>query len=407
MIKQFLVVIIALLIWLTPSTALAAKQPSLNLTSEQAEELQHIRCGWETTNQLLSEDFISDAEAVKIKASYTAKLKSIIPNLDISHTEFEQIIQYQNNAHNFGQSLRGLFSFTNIVETVSSFLLAIAIGWLIRLYLLPLLRLIPLILYESVLYTIIFAALAAGYWLNPQDTYQYVLLSGCLSLIGMLSWSSWQHKSSWQQFCQKIGLDIFSLCALILFLIWSAVAVAYQNVAIAFLAVAALETFWGFAVVVMPLTYIIGFRSRAVIPKTMILSLLLLVIYIVAQITSTILPYLDIFAPGIKYISSFVYFIGLLIVSSKWYFRKNFNLYLLMQGLTIISGIAALYISSVWQISVLKGISGTLFTLYVIEKYFELPWTKKTWAWATFGLSIILYACAYLIRSYPELFLIS
>ena len=78
-----------------------------------------------------------------------------------------------------------------------------------------------------------------------------------------------------------------------------------------------------------------------------------------------------------------------------------------MQGLTVISGVIALYVSSVWQISVLKGISGTLFALYAIEKYCELPWTKKTWAWATLGLSIILYACAWLIRSYPELFLIS
>ena len=78
-----------------------------------------------------------------------------------------------------------------------------------------------------------------------------------------------------------------------------------------------------------------------------------------------------------------------------------------MQGLTITSGIVALYVSSVWQISVLKGVSGTLFTLYGIEKYFELPWTQKTWTWAILGLSIILYACAWLIRSYPELFLIS
>ncbi|HHP7230409.1 MAG TPA: hypothetical protein ACFCUY_06075, partial [Xenococcaceae cyanobacterium] len=67
---------------------------------------------------------------------------------------------------------------------------------------------------------------------------------------------------------------------------------------------------------------------------------------------------------------------------------------------------SALYVSSVWQIAVLKGVSGTLFSLYAIEKYFELPWTKKTWAWGMFGLSILLYVCVWLIRSYPELFLI-
>ena len=404
---RILGLIIALLILLIPGTALAAKQPNLNLTSEQIESLQHIRCGWDTTNQLLSEDLILDAQAVKIKASYTSKVKSIVPNLDISQTDFSELIEYQNNANNFSKNLTGLLSFTNIVATVSSFLLAFSIGWLIKLYLLPLLRLMPLSVYESILYTIIFAAISTGYWLEREGIYQYVVLSGCLSLIGILGFSFWQHKSFFQQFSQKVGLDIFSLCALILFLIWTAVAIAYQNVEIAFLAVAALEAFWGFAVAVIPFGYAVGFRNRAVVPRTMILSLLLLVIYSVAQITNTSLPYLDIFAPAIKYISSFVYFIGLLIVSSKWYCRNNFKLYLLMQGLTITSGIVALYVSSVWQISVLKGVSGTLFTLYGIEKYFELPWTQKTWTWAILGLSIILYACAWLIRSYPELFLIS
>ena len=125
-----------------------------------------------------------------------------------------------------------------------------------------------------------------------------------------------------------------------------------------------------------------------------------------AEITRTKLSYLDVFAPGIKYLSSFVYFLGLLIVSSKWYFRQNPNLYRLMQGLTIVSGVAALYISSVWQISVLKGVSGTLFTLYVLEKYWELPWTRKTWAWGMLGLSLLLYVGVWPIRSYPELFLI-
>ena len=403
---RILASIIALLIWFKPVTALAAEASYLNLEKVQIEKLQQIDCAWKTTDKLLAENLISNAEALKIKASYATKLNTIIPGLELSNVDFRELIEEQSNTQNLEQRLRGLFSFTNIVATVSSFILAIAIGWLIRLYLLPLLQLIPLVVYESALYALIVGALAPGYWLYPEEIYQYVLLSGCLSLAGMLSFSYWHHRSSWQQFCQKIGLDAVSLGALILFFIWSAIAIAAQNVVIAFLAVIALEAFWGFAVAVMPLTYMIGFRHRAVIPRAMLFSLLLLIIYVMAEITGTKLSYLDVFAPGIKYLSSFVYFLGLLIVSSKWYFRKNPNLYRLMQGLTIVSGVAALYISSVWQISVLKGVSGTLFTLYVLEKYWELPWTRKTWAWAMLGLSLLLYVGVWLIRSYPELFLI-
>ena len=401
---RFLGLIIALLICLMPSVALA-EQPNLNLTSVQIEELENIRFGWSTVDKLLSEDFISNAEALKIKANYTAQLESISGDLDTEHLNLAQIIEYQNNVNRFQQNLKGLFSFTNILATASSFLAAIAIGSLITAYLIIFRKIIPVVVYESVFYSIILAAIASGYW-QPGATYQYILLSACLSLGGMLGFSYWQHKSSWQQLSQKIGLDIFSLCTLFLFLVWSAVAIAYQNVAIAFLAVFALEAFLGFAVAITPLTYIIGFRNRAVIFKTTIISLLLSIIYVTAQITDTTLAYIDIFTPAIEYIGTFVYFLGLLIVSSKWYFRQNFNLYLLMQGVTIVSGVTALYVSSIWNISILRGVSGTLFTLYAIEKYIELPWTRKNWLWSTLGFSIILYACTWLIRSYPELFLI-
>ncbi|WP_019509391.1 hypothetical protein [Pleurocapsa sp. PCC 7319] len=403
---RILTAIIVLLIWLKPSAALAVQPSYLSLEKVQVEKIQQINCIWKTTEELLSKNLISDAEGSKIKASYATKLSTIIPELDISNLDLSELIEHQNNTNNFEQRLEGLFSFTNIVATVSSFILAIAIGWLMRLYFLPLLQLIPPIVYESALYAFIVGVTAPGYWLYPEEIYQYVLLSGCLSLVGMLSFSYWQHKTSWRKFCQKISLDPFSLCALILFFIWSAVAIADQNIAIAFLAVIALEAFWGFTVAVMPLTYMIGFRHRAVIPRTMIFSLFLLIIYVIAEITNIKLSLLDVFTPGIKYMTSFVYFLGLLIVSSKWYFRKNHNLYWSMQGLTIISGVTALYVSSIWQISILKGVSGTLFIFYLVEKYLELPWTRKTWAWSMLGLSLILYVCVGLIRTYPAFFLI-
>ena len=406
MIKRFLTIFIVWLILPIAPAAIAMEKSSLNLTSGEIEALQQIGCGWKTTDRLLAEDFILDTEASKIKADYVKKVRSIIPDLENSQVDLEKIVQYQNNASSFSKRLGGLLSLSNIILTISSFLFAIAIGSLITIYLLPLLFLIPLTVYELALYIVIFTAISAGYWLEAQNASQYIVLSGCLSLIGMIAFSSRLHKPSWQKFGQKIGWDIFSFSTFILFFIWSAVAIIYQNTAIAFLAILALEAFCGFAVAVTPLTYTIGFRSRAVIPKAMLLSLLLSIAFITVRVTNSTLSYLDVFSLAVNYIGSFVYFIGLLIVSSKWYFRNNFKLYLFTQGLTVVSGIAALYISSIWQISALKGISGTLFTLYAIEKYIELPWTKKTVAWAMFGLAIILYGSTWLIRSYPELFLI-
>ena len=33
-------------------------------------------------------------------------------------------------------------------------------------------------------------------------------------------------------------------------------------------------------------------------------------------------------------------------------------------------------------VGALLGIGGTFFTLYLLEKYFELPWRGVGWAWA-------------------------
>ena len=308
MIKRFLTIFIVWLILPIAPAAIAMEKSSLNLTSGEIEALQQIGCGWKTTDRLLAEDFILDTEASKIKADYVKQVRSIIPDLENSQVDLEKIVQYQNNASSFSKRLGGLLSLSNIILIVSSLLLAIAIGSLITIYLLPLLFLIPLIVYELGLYAVIFMAITAGYWLETQNASQYIVLSGCLSLIGMMAFSSRLHKPSWQKFCQKIGWDIFSLSTFILFLIWSAVAIIYQNTAIAFLAILALEAFCGFAVVITPLTYTIGFRSRAVIPRAMLLSLLLSIAFLTVRVTNNTLGYLDIFSPAVNYIGSFVLF---------------------------------------------------------------------------------------------------
>ena len=394
------VIVISLLIWLTPEIVLAAPS-STGLSSKQItrQEIENAKCSLETIDRLLSTEIISEKEANRIKTNYASQF-------NLTNTELDQLIVEQRDSLSLTKRLAGLFSFANLIAIFSSFLLAVAFGALAILYLIPLLKLIPLGVYETILYLICLGAIAVGCWLDSVDLSRYVMLSGCLGTIGALSFSYSQHRAFWQQLCRKIGLDAFSLGALSLFILWSGVAIFSQNIAVAFLAIIALEAFWGFAVAVMPLTYFIGFRNRDVVPRTMLVSLLLLVIYIAAHITNNTLPYFEVFAPAVKYVASFVYFIGLLIVSSKWYFHKQTQIYWLMQGIAVISGLAALYTSYLWQIKELSGIGGTILVLYAIEKYIELPWSPKTIAWASLGLSLMLYACAWLIRNYPQYFLI-
>ncbi|GAA6624077.1 hypothetical protein NUACC26_099020 [Scytonema sp. NUACC26] len=127
---------------------------------------------------------------------------------------------------------------------------------------------------------------------------EFLALPGCLGLIGALTFSEYLHRQTLQQFYEESKLDRFSLYSLILFCIWTAVAVTYNSVAIAFLAVISLETFLGFSVLVMPLHYFIGFRERKVIPRTTAASFLLLVFYVGLKISQTDITYLNIFSLG-------------------------------------------------------------------------------------------------------------
>ncbi|MEM8722888.1 MAG: hypothetical protein AAGE84_26995 [Cyanobacteria bacterium P01_G01_bin.39] len=403
---KFLIVLISLIIWLTPATALAQSNSNLRLTEEQIQKLERVNCRLKTIDDLVAQDIISVTQAQKIQQDYLSKSAGIVTIQFNSPAEIMSIINKQKSEQNISHSLPiPILSFAQILAVFSSFLLAIAVCWLAKLYLIPLLLLIPPSVYELLIYLTIAGTIATGYWLKA-DYIQYIALSGCLALIGALGFSFQQHQGFYQQLKRNFKIDAFTFSSMILFVVWTAVAMLYHSNVLGFLAIIALEAFWGFSVAIMPLTYFIGFRRRNIIARTMLGSLLLLIIELTIKITAIELPYFEIFAPGMRFMGTFVYFLGLLIVSSKWYFDKNDWRYWLMQGLTIVSGIMAFYFGALWQISQLTGIGGTLFILYVIEKYFELPWSRKTFAWAAFGLSLLLYACAWLIRNYPQLFLI-
>ena len=301
------------------------------------------------------------------------------------------------------QRVRGVLTISHIIWIFSSILLVFSLGLLARLYLFPLLGLIPGSVYELAAYFISIGTMVGSYWLEaPLD--EYLALPGCLSLIGALAFSYYLHPQSCQKLCRTFKTNPYSLGSLLTFLTWSSIAIVHQSSVIGFISAIALEAYLGFAIAVFPGTYMFGFTKRSLLPRAVISSLALLIFYVTIRLSAIQLPSVLIFAPGILFVGTFVYFLGLLIWSSKWYRAKKTE-YITLQFVTIVSGIIALYLGSLGQISQLQGIGGTFFFLYIIEKYFELPWRKKTIAWAIFGFALLLFASAGIIEKYPQYFL--
>jgi len=302
------------------------------------------------------------------------------------------------------QRVGGIFTLSNIIWIFSSILLVFALGGLFSLYLWPLLRSIPVLAYEIIAYLFGFGIVIGGYWLQA-PLGEYIAFPGCLGLIGLWSLSNYLHRKTLRKLYKALGTNDYSLGCLLIAFLWAAIALVYESTAIGFITIIALEAYLGFFIAAQPGLYLLGFTSRSLLPRAVLSSLILLVFYVTIRLTEIDLPYFSVFAPGVLFVGTFVYYLGLLIWSSKWYSRQKSE-YATLQPITIASGAIALYLGAVGQIPQLQGIGGTFFFLYVIEKYFELPWSQKTIVWATLGLSTLLFTAAWMMKQYPEYFLL-
>ncbi len=409
--RSLLSTIVATLILLLIPTPLPtwAQTQQQNLTPIQIQTLTETRYSLTTVDDLQLRGIVSDNIAKSQKDYYLRQAQTAIGS-PLTREQLTALLEDYSSrpladTQVATQQLAGFFTFINIIWVASSILLVIAIGWLTNLYLVPILRSIPAGVYEILIYAACLIVIIGGKWFETGIA-EYIALLGCLGLVGALLFTNYLHWSAFQRFCSQSKVDIPTLNSLALFLVWTPVAIIYNSSLIAFIAVIALEVFLGFSVLVIPLCYFIGFRERQVIPSATTASFFMFAFYVVVKIARLDIPYLNIFSSGALFMGTFVYFVGLLILSCKWYRHNDFWQYALLQLVTITSGVLALLIGSVWQIYSLEGIGGTFFFLYLLEKYLELPWQRHNWAWATLGLAVMLYLSSFIIRQYPQYFLL-
>ncbi len=297
-----------------------------------------------------------------------------------------------------GEQVRGVLTFANIIWVVASFLIVLAVVWLGGIYLVALLALIPIEGYEILAYGVCGGLIVA----SPSE---FWALPGAIAINGVWAWSHGLHPKTLEGFYRTLKTNPITFGSGVLTLLWGGMAIAYQSSVFGFLAILALEAFFGFVVTVTPGIYSFGFRSRRVIPYATFASLALILVYTAHLQGWITIPQFSIFQRGVFYIGTFVYSLGMLIWSSKWYHHERPWMYPVLQIGAIASGVAALYFGTMLNIGTFQGIGGTFFFLYALEKYFELPWRKEFWAWGTLGLALLLWGSAWVMQNYPEFFL--
>lgn len=325
--------------------------------------------------------------------------------------------------------LQGFFTFVNIMWFIGIALLLLGLGTLLYLYrrffiriLAPFNRIWRLILsslpviwrwFVSVpvsLYEALLLLIAIGLMFNQfgGDTARaYIGLTGCLIFLASIILFIHLHQvklKKVEEFLMQKRVQPPALISGAVALVWSVVALYQQSQLVGIFAVMAIMSTLGFTIVVGRLCYFMGFEHYRQIPRTVFSAFVLVVLFSFAHLGSINIGYLEVFETGVFYVATPIYFIGLLIISSNYFYQKIDRIYVLLQVVTIASGIGVLYAGSVYDLSVLRGFGGTLFFIYLIEKYAELPWNRKRLAWPIFLLGALLFSMAYLINEFPEYF---
>lgn len=170
----------------------------------------------------------------------------------------------------------------------------------------------------------------------------------------------------------------------LLMVVWSVIAIFYQASGVGFLAIGALMAVMGFSMAVGPFSYSFGFKNDDEIAQGTISGLLVMAAYIAVHIAKVNLGLLQVFESGALWLGSFVGFLGLLILSSRWYERGN-N-WVVMNIVTIMFLSATISIGMLYGIREITTMGGAFLLFYLAAKPMEIK-TKEHFA---FGVKLMM-----------------
>lgn len=225
---------------------------------------------------------------------------------------------------------------------------------------------VPAMLYELLAYGASAGLVAWG--LRATSGTEYILLTGGALFAAALGITWKVHSDAIKR---QFGEHVATAYFIILTITLGGIAMLGNSTFVGFAAMIALMGALGFSAAVIPCGYAVGFTDDDALARATSAGFLLLALFVGLRVFGISEGTLHVFTAGALWMGSFVGYLGLLIASSKWYSRRR--IYPLMQLITILAGIAAIFFGSVFDVGELQKIGGTFFALYLIEKVCEIP----------------------------------
>jgi hypothetical protein len=395
-----------------------------DLTGDQVQALKRLLERHAAVEVLVGQKIISADEGRRADDYFRRQAEEVVGHPLATWQEVNGLVNDAEKTVGFG-------IFLNTVIVLAGIALLLAVVGLVGFYLRPLLVAIPAPVYETDAYAVTFLTLLSGYlwrpfhfWLVTIQPLWFVVpaafaFGGCVCLS---YWLHWERRRKGTRAAVYAGPGyvrfpavLFGLCTLV----WGALALLYHHLFpqaaiphfLAFISVMALQSFMGFSVITAPGCIAMGWERDSQVARSTQSSLILLAAFVVIKLSGADAGEgVKLFETGCVFMGAFVYYLGLLVLSSKWYRWRAKDAavrqrrYLQMQAVTVASGVAALYLGSTFGIGSLLGIGGTFFAIYLLEKYYEIPWKGIGWAWSLIGVAVALYFFVGFAREHPQYF---
>lgn len=226
-------------------------------------------------------------------------------------------------------------------------------------------------LIELLLWALAAGGLAGGA-LVPAELRVWPVLIGSLVLPGAAAFSLWR---------RQIRLPVPRILMALAFA-WGAIAWVAGLPAVGFLAVGALLAWLGLRIAVGPFCYAFGFDGPDALMRATVAGAALVTGFTALVATGVPLGPLSVFRPGALWLGSFAWFLGVLIVSVRWYRPGH---YARRQFLAMASLGAALSAGLLLGASELVTMAATFWLFYVLGKVAEIPLAGRI----GFGLKLI------------------
>lgn len=229
-----------------------------------------------------------------------------------------------------------------------------------------------------------------------------VALTGGLALAPCWAYSTRLH-SSGSNGDSGDARTFLTLSYVLAFLALAPMAVAHDSSLAGFLAVLALHGALGFILFAFGFGFVIGFESADALARSAGASLALVVGFSLARIANVSSAYIRPFARGAMVMGNVVYFLALLILSSKWRQDMFLPSYAARQAAMVGSLTVALFVGNVFSMPCMSNTAAIFLVLWLMEKELEYRWGPSSGAVLLFLNFVALYALAHYLQTHPEL----